>query len=68
MSEEERTIMKRKMRLTIIPLMIYQVFVVIPLLVIESLIESITIPFKVFTDEEYLENLIKEIEYGKTNE
>jgi len=63
MSEEEKTIMKRKLRLTIIPMMIYQVFVVIPQLVIESLIESMVIPFKVLTDQEYLENLIKEIEY-----
>jgi len=68
MSEEERIIMKRRLRLTIIPMMIYQVFMVIPQLVIESLIESIVIPFKVLTDQKYLENLITEIEYGKTNE
>lgn len=65
MSEEQRIVMKRRLRLTIIPMMFYQILVVIPQLVIESVIESIVIPFKVLTDQDYLENLITEIEYGK---
>lgn len=65
MSEEQRIVMKRRLRLTIIPMMFYHVFVVLPQLVIESLIESIVIPFKVLTDQDYLENLITEIEYGE---
>lgn len=42
--------------------MLYQVFIVLPKLIMETIMNSIRIPFKVYTDKEFLEELIKEIE------
>lgn len=53
---------KEYIKWTIIPTMLYQVFIVLPKLIMETIMNSIRIPFKVYTDKEFLEELIKEIE------
>ena len=62
MNEKEVEKHKQKLKRLIIPMMIHQLFIIIPSLVVESIFESITIPIKVFTDEEYLEELIKKLQ------
>ncbi len=62
MNENELEKHKQKLKMLIIPMMIHQLFIIIPSIVVESIFESITIPFKVFTDEEYLEELIKKLQ------